>query len=288
MLSESVGKNDGIWIDLDRPLCESPAANLLDCKPHVAEERRISCCVVNAAGHWCILEVLRPHRTFRTISNPATSLSCKHVKLIASENSNAAICADLCPQDGSLVRRESYNREAVQRWVSPLPGRTRTKLVTCPGLLVLVISMDPWLAASDASCPSLVFVVALLSSVSTAHCLVAIVTLLATIRFHPVCHVFDRGFGWCHPWSSTPQSSTVPNICVFILQEGAVDALWHTHCPTSCLQETLVPRVFAAFCMVAICVFCGAPLCHPWRCRSSSVRTRSAHPNCCTIPRIIV
>merc|ERR1719461_503902 len=95
---------------------EGPATGLLHCEPYVAEKCRISFCVVNAASHRCILEVLGPHRTFRPITNPASALSRKDIELVASKNSNAPICPGLCPQDCRLVRRESYDRETIQRW----------------------------------------------------------------------------------------------------------------------------------------------------------------------------
>jgi len=222
MQSESVGKNDSIWINFDCPLRESPAADLLHCEPHVAEECRISCCVVNAASHRCILEVLGPHRTFRPIANPASALSRKDIELVASENSNAPICPDLCPQDCSLVRRESYNRETIQCWTSPLPWCSRTKLVAfprrLPRRLVNILSMDPWLAASPACCPILVFAVALLGGVCTAHRLLTILTLLAAICSHPVCQILHGRFRRRHAWSPASQTSAIPYLCVCIVQ----------------------------------------------------------------------
>jgi len=287
-MAESVGKKNGIWINLDRPLRERPPANLLHCKPHIAKESCVSCCVVDAASHWGILEVLCPNRTFGPIADPASSLSCKHIELVASENSNAPICADLCPEDCSLVRRESYHRKAIERWCTPFPRCSRTEAVACPRSFVRIVGMSAWLATSHACSPILVFAVALLGGICATHRLLTILPKLAAVCLHPVCHILARMFCRRHARSATAQWNAAPYIRVRILQEGSVSALWHAHCPPSCLLKTLVPWIFAALCMKAVLALRGTPLLHPWSFLSSSVRAWGAHPNRCAIPSLVI
>jgi len=255
MIAESVCQENGIWINFDRPLRELPTANLLYCEPHIAEECCVSCCVVDAASHWGILEVLCPNRTFGTIADPASSLSRKHIELVTSEDSNAPICADLCPEDCSLVRREPYHRKAIECWCTPFPWCSRTKRVAFPRSFVPIIGMSALLATSHACSPIFVLAVALLGGVCATHRLVTILPRLAAVCLHPVCHILVRMFRKCHARSATAQCSTVPYIRVRILQKGTVHARWHAHCPTSRLLEALVPCIFAALRMNAIFVF---------------------------------
>mmetsp|Transcript_117825 Transcript_117825/g.234735 ORF Transcript_117825/g.234735 Transcript_117825/m.234735 type:complete len:263 (-) Transcript_117825:317-1105(-) len=148
--------------------------------------------------------------------------------------------------------------------------------------------MRPLLATSHARSPIRVFAETLLGGISTAHRCVTILTRLAAIRLHPVCHIFAEGFHTRHARSATSQGRAVPNVCVCITQEGTVGAIWHAHCPTSCFQKTLVPGIFATSCMEAVCVFSRTPFCHPWSLPASLIGTRCAHPNRRAIPSVVV
>mmetsp|Transcript_123271 Transcript_123271/g.343208 ORF Transcript_123271/g.343208 Transcript_123271/m.343208 type:complete len:298 (-) Transcript_123271:1141-2034(-) len=142
VLAELVGNQNGIRVDLHGPVRKCVLAAMLHSSPDVDEQLRVAGGTVNANTHRCRLEAVGPDRSAGPVPDPALAVAGQDVGHVAAEDADAAIGADLLPQDGGLVGAQSDDRVAVERGFAPGPGRADAEAGATPSTTVLVILVD--------------------------------------------------------------------------------------------------------------------------------------------------